>query len=358
MANAKSNGASQPQGQGPQVEDAPAAKPAIAGAPTGTSAAMPASSVPSAPSAKSAISATPTGQASSAPAPKRPEPSASPAGEAAAKESAAEATARASAAGAPLPKSASAGDAPAPKSAPASERAKAATSAKVTKPAKPASVSKPAVSAARTTPAKTASGAGKVAAVPVKPVGKTPSATSRPAAKAAPVASSSVVRTARAVAHTVAEALDRGAEAARRVEAAVGERQAASGVEALTRVGLTQVRDGYAVVRQSLEQLQGGLAESAGIASKGAVEINGKVLDLMRAQADAAFGLWRQMLGAGSFSEAVQLQTKGWRQGYEMTSSRLKDIAETTGRIAETSISPVRRIVDTWSKETRLKRGG
>jgi len=254
----------------------------------------------------------------------------------------------------PAPKAVSTG---APKSAPASKLAKASKPAKATTPAKPARPAKPAAAALRATPAKAATGAPKAVAASPKPV-REPSGVTAPAAKAVPEAPPTVVRTARAVAHTVAEALDRSAEAARRVEAAVGERQTGAGAETLARVGLAQARDGYAVARQSLEQLQGGLAESAGIASKGALEINGKVLDLVRAQADAAFGLWRQLLGAGSLSEAVQLQTKGWRHGYEMTSSRLKDIAETTGRVAETSIGPVRRMVDTWSKETRVKRGG
>lgn len=368
MATAKSNGASPPQGQGPQSKDVPASKPALAAPAAGAPAAMPAK--PATPAASAPKPSEPTGNpakdTAKAPAGQRPAT-----GQAAAKAPAAVAQAPKPAAvkdaGSvaasriePAQKAVSTG---APKSAPASKLAKvsklakASKPAKATTPAKPARPAKPAATALRATPAKAATGAPKAVAASPKPV-KEPSGVTAPAAKAVPEAPSTVVRTARAVAHTVAEALDRSAEAARRVEAAVGERQTGAGAETLARVGLAQARDGYAVGRQSLEQLQGGLAESAGIASKGALEINGKVLDLVRAQADAAFGLWRQLLGAGSLSEAVQLQTRGWRHGYEMTSSRLKDIAETTGRVAETSIGPVRRMVDTWSKETRVKRGG
>lgn len=63
------------------------------------------------------------------------------------------------------------------------------------------------------------------------------------------------------------------------------------------------------------------------------VELNGKLFELVRAQGDAAFSLWRSTLSAGSLSEAVRIQTSGVREAYETSAERWKDIAETAARL-------------------------
>lgn len=356
MATAKSNEAS-PPGQGPQDKDVPAQKPALAASPVATPAAKPAEPVASAPPAPAPVAAAPaasagtdTGEKARAEAAALPAPAAAgPAPKPAVKEGGPAASPKVEAA----PKPASPKQAASPKRTSASKApaSKAAKAAGAPGPAKPAEPAKPAATAPRPVRGRVASAARRASPASARPVARPASAVASPATKAAPEDRPSVARTARVVAHTVAEALDRGAKAARQVEAAIDERKTASGIEVLTRVGLDQAREGYATIRKSLEELQGGLAESAGIASKGVAEINGKVLDLVRAQTDAAFSLWRQLLGVNSLSQAVQLQTKGLREGYERTSSHLKDIAETTGRVAETSLAPMRRIIGAWGRD-------
>ena len=68
--------------------------------------------------------------------------------------------------------------------------------------------------------------------------------------------------------------------------------------------------------------------------TSGFAEINGKVLDLVRAQAEAALDVWRSTLTATSPAEAVQAQARAIRKAYEDTTQRWKDSFETTTRVA------------------------
>jgi hypothetical protein len=62
--------------------------------------------------------------------------------------------------------------------------------------------------------------------------------------------------------------------------------------------------------------------------------LNGKMLELMRLQADATLGFWRALSGTTSMADAVTAQTSGLRQHYEATAACLRDIAESAGRAA------------------------
>jgi hypothetical protein len=75
--------------------------------------------------------------------------------------------------------------------------------------------------------------------------------------------------------------------------------------------GAEQARNAVGRARDTRESLQQAVAHSAVAAANGMLELNGKVIDLLRAQSDAAFELWRSTVTAGSLSEAVRVQTSG-----------------------------------------------
>lgn len=110
---------------------------------------------------------------------------------------------------------------------------------------------------------------------------------------------------------------------------------------ALAESGLAQARQTYAAAREQQEAWNRGVFETAQATSRGISEINGKMLDLVRSQTDATFGLWRDLIGVTSFAEAVEIQTREMRRQYEDASSRMKDIAETATRIAQEVATPV-----------------
>ena len=106
--------------------------------------------------------------------------------------------------------------------------------------------------------------------------------------------------------------------------------------------GADQARASYSRARENGESLRQAVTDSTTATTRAFVELNGKVIDLVRAQSDATLDLWRSTLSAGTFSEAIRLQTHGLREVYETTSAQWKDIAETAGRLAAEAAKPLR----------------
>ena len=63
-----------------------------------------------------------------------------------------------------------------------------------------------------------------------------------------------------------------------------------------------QAREAYARAKATSEQIRQTMTETATATTRGALEINGKVLDAWRAQSDGTIASWRQALAAGSVS--------------------------------------------------------
>ena len=105
--------------------------------------------------------------------------------------------------------------------------------------------------------------------------------------------------------------------------------------------GAEQARNAVGRARDTRESLQQAVAHSAAAAANGMLELNGKVIDLLRAQSDAAFELWRSTVTAGSLSEAVRVQTSGIRQAYEATTTHAKDVAEAATRAMGETVKPL-----------------
>ena len=98
----------------------------------------------------------------------------------------------------------------------------------------------------------------------------------------------------------------------------------------------------YSRARENGESLRQAVTDSTTATTRAFVELNGKVIDLVRAQSDATLNLWRSTLSAGTFSEAIRVQTHGLREARSTTSAQWKDIAETAGRLAAEAAKPLR----------------
>jgi hypothetical protein len=109
--------------------------------------------------------------------------------------------------------------------------------------------------------------------------------------------------------------------------------------------GAEQARNVVGRARDTRESLHQAVTHSATAAAHGMLELNGKVIDLLRAQSDAAFELWRSTLTAGSLSEAVRVQTSGMRQAYEATTTHAKDVAEAATRVIGETVKPLQSAV-------------
>ncbi len=106
-------------------------------------------------------------------------------------------------------------------------------------------------------------------------------------------------------------------------------------------VGAEQARAAFARASTNSETLRDAVAQSAVVATQGLVELNGKVLDVMRSQGEAALAIWRSALQAGSLSDTIATHSQGVRQAYEAT-TRWREVAETTARLMSDAAKPLR----------------
>jgi hypothetical protein len=229
----------------------------------------------------------------------------------------------------------------------AQKKPAAAAAKSLKKPAKPQAKTQRAATAV----AKTAETVSAKPAAPAKPEKAAPAVNATPPA-AAPLLQAVEAAAAKPV-QPALRAIDIAVEAlasAPKAVQAVKPDQVVAPVATLLETGAEQARQAYARAQATSEAFRQAVADTATATSRGAIEVNSKVLDAFRAQSDAALDLWRSTLAAGTVADAIRAQTSGTRQVYETTASQWKDIAETTGRWVSAAVKPMQSV---WTGQGR-----
>jgi hypothetical protein len=95
---------------------------------------------------------------------------------------------------------------------------------------------------------------------------------------------------------------------------------------------------------ESREILRLAIRDAATASTRGALEVNDKMIEAFRVQSDAALAVWQSALAAGSLPEAMRIQTNGIRNAYETATAQWKDIAATTTRWFGQSVEPIQSV--------------
>jgi hypothetical protein len=83
------------------------------------------------------------------------------------------------------------------------------------------------------------------------------------------------------------------------------------------------------------------VGEAVTVSAKGALEVNGKIIDALTIQSSAALDLWRSAISPAPLPEAFKAQSQATRQAYEAASAQWKDIAESTALWFTKSLEPL-----------------
>lgn len=83
------------------------------------------------------------------------------------------------------------------------------------------------------------------------------------------------------------------------------------------------------------------VGEAVTASAKGALEVNGKIIDALTVQSSAALDLWRSAINPAPLPEALKAQSQATRQAYEAASAQWKDIAESTTLWFTKSLEPL-----------------
>jgi hypothetical protein len=83
------------------------------------------------------------------------------------------------------------------------------------------------------------------------------------------------------------------------------------------------------------------VGEAVTASAKGALEVNGKIIDALTIQSTAALDLWRSAISPAPLPEALKAQSQATREAYEAASAQWKDIAESTALWFTKSLEPL-----------------
>jgi phasin len=117
-------------------------------------------------------------------------------------------------------------------------------------------------------------------------------------------------------------------------------------VRSLAEQGLRQTRDAYARAKNAAEEATDLLEDSLETGRKSVRDAQFKALDMAKANTDAAFELFRQLLTVTSVSDAVQLQTAFARERFEAFVEYSKDVQEMISKAGAEAGKPARAILD------------
>jgi phasin len=117
---------------------------------------------------------------------------------------------------------------------------------------------------------------------------------------------------------------------------------------------VSQARDAYGKLKSASEEATGLVEETFENAREGALAIGVKAIDAAKANSDASFALARDVFGAKSMSEVIELQSSFARKQLDAFTSQLKELQELTQKFVTDTTKPVSDRVEKTFKELNV----
>jgi phasin len=106
--------------------------------------------------------------------------------------------------------------------------------------------------------------------------------------------------------------------------------------------GIAQAKENYEKVKSAAEQATDVLEETYSTASKGCSEHGLKLIETVRANSNAAFDLYGDLLTAKSYAEVVEKTTAYMRAQFETMTAQAKDLYEHAQKVASETAEPAK----------------
>ena len=114
----------------------------------------------------------------------------------------------------------------------------------------------------------------------------------------------------------------------------------------LTEKSLAQSREAYDKMKAAAEDATGALEGTFSMAAKGTADYNRKVIEVARANANAAFDYARDLLDAKSISDVAEVSRTHARKQFEAFSQQTKDLATLAQKLAVETAEPIKTRLD------------
>jgi phasin len=124
-----------------------------------------------------------------------------------------------------------------------------------------------------------------------------------------------------------------------------------TGLREFAEKSAAQTKEAYDKMKAVAEEATGALEGTLSIATKGSADYNRKVIEVARANANAAFDYFRDLLDAKSISDVAELSTTHGRKQLEALSQQTKDLTTLVQGLAIEMTEPIKtRLSATFGK--------
>lgn len=105
---------------------------------------------------------------------------------------------------------------------------------------------------------------------------------------------------------------------------------------------VSQAKDNWEKMKAVTEEATDVLESSYATATKGAADYGLKIIDLARANTNAAFDFASQLLAAKSISEVVELSSSHARQQFDSAATQAKELTALAQKVATETAEPIK----------------
>jgi phasin len=106
--------------------------------------------------------------------------------------------------------------------------------------------------------------------------------------------------------------------------------------------GVVESRAAFAKAKSAADETANAFEVSFAAAKDGALAINAKALEAMRANADANFDFWKAMFSVKSLPDLITLQTEFARKQVETITSQTKDFGAMAQKAMADAVEPIK----------------
>jgi phasin len=107
--------------------------------------------------------------------------------------------------------------------------------------------------------------------------------------------------------------------------------------------GAAQAKDNWEKLRTASEEATGLMEESYACASKGCTDYGLKLIEIARANSNAAFDFASELLTAKSLSQAVELSAAHARKQFDALTEQTKELGTLAQKVASETVEPIRK---------------
>ena len=122
----------------------------------------------------------------------------------------------------------------------------------------------------------------------------------------------------------------------------------------LTEKSVSQARDAYAKMRTAAEDATDLVQGTIETAREGAFALGIKAVDAAKSNSDASFALFRDLFGAKTLSDVIELQSAFARNQFEAVTAQFKEFQELTAKLVTDTAKPVTERVEKTFKELKV----